>query len=945
MSPIRIASVPVLALPLLALLAPPALAGGSVRINELLASNGGGLVDEDGDESDWIELHNPTGTAVSLAGWRLTDDASDLAKWTFPAVSIPAGGYLVVFASDKDRAVAGGELHTSFKLTADGEYLGLVASGGAVVHEYAPAFPPQEEDVSYGLDAALQQRFFPQPTPGAANGAGYEGIVADTSFDVDRGFFQSSFVLTISTPTPGATIRYTLNGSAPSPTQGTVYTGPLTISTTRVVRAIAYRAGWLPTDVDTQTYLFLGDVVNQPAIVPGYPNPTYDVGSGSQSVVHDWEMDPNVVNHPAYAGEVIDALRAIPTLSVAVAPGEIFGASGFYDGEGVEKSASVEVLYPDDPGASHQANGGIESHSHLRLKRSLRLNFRASYGDAKWETDLLSRAPLGGTSALEEYDVVVLRGGNNRSWARNWNPARTAYTIDQFYRESQIATSGFGTRGAFVHLYVNGLYWGLFNVVERPDEKFTAAHFGGDDDDWFALNHSGPLSGDATRWNWLKGGLLNQDLTTQAGLAHLAGFLDLDAFSDYLIVSWWTGTGDWPWNNWYGGNRSTSSPLGTTPHRYFCWDGEWSWDAPKDFSNPGFRAHVHPLFKANVPDGPTLPTTARLWHNARTNGDFRMLFADRVFANVRTGGPLSDAVALERWQVLNDLVRSAVVAESARWGDALESLGHPLYTRDVHWQNQVDTIASLIGGNGAVFLAALRAEGFYPSIDPPAFAPEPGVRYAPYAVSLSAASGSGTIWYTTDGSDPRAAGGGIQPWAQVYGGPIAVLGSLELRARTRTPSGEWSALNAGSFAVAVDPSIRYGCGVNPLESVVLLAGEPRIGQPITIGVDDPLGAHGAGAATFLAVSGLPDFAFPCGTLLDDFGMAGSNAPGELLVSFLSPLYVVAGPPWPGSAPAQLTLELPYAPNAVGNFLYFQGAVLDAATGLGLTDAIAVQILP
>ncbi len=122
-------------------------------ITEFQASNSATLSDEDGDQSDWIEIFNPDATPVDLSGYHLTDDSSALAKWTIPAgTSLAPSGFLVVFASDKDRAVAGSELHTNFKLTSGGEYLGLVAPDGTtILSEFSPSFPLQFEDASYGL--------------------------------------------------------------------------------------------------------------------------------------------------------------------------------------------------------------------------------------------------------------------------------------------------------------------------------------------------------------------------------------------------------------------------------------------------------------------------------------------------------------------------------------------------------------------------------------------------------------------------------------------------------------------------------------------------------------------------------------------------------------------------------------------------------------------------
>ena len=150
------------------------LLAGDAVINEFLASNSRGLRDEDGDTSDWVELFNPRDTSVSLAGWHLTDSQDNLAKWEFPAINLDAGQYLVVFASGKDRRLPAASLHTSFQLSAGGEYLALVRPDGSVAHAYDPQFPAQTTDVSYGLSDSSDLstvRLFSTPTPGASNGS------------------------------------------------------------------------------------------------------------------------------------------------------------------------------------------------------------------------------------------------------------------------------------------------------------------------------------------------------------------------------------------------------------------------------------------------------------------------------------------------------------------------------------------------------------------------------------------------------------------------------------------------------------------------------------------------------------------------------------------------------------------------------------------------------
>src|SRR6185369_2639853 len=160
----------------------PATAGvGAPVITEFMAANGSGLADEDGEFSDWIEIHNPDNAPISLAGYHLTDNAANLHRWTFPAVTLNSGDYLVVFASGKNRTDPAGRLHTDFQLSADGEYLALVAPNGVTVSAFAPAYPPQFENVSFGLgqpgssgnvNLTAPWSFFSAPTPGALNASG-----------------------------------------------------------------------------------------------------------------------------------------------------------------------------------------------------------------------------------------------------------------------------------------------------------------------------------------------------------------------------------------------------------------------------------------------------------------------------------------------------------------------------------------------------------------------------------------------------------------------------------------------------------------------------------------------------------------------------------------------------------------------------------------------------
>ena len=343
----------------------------------------------------------------------------------------------------------------------------------------------------------------------------------------------------------------------------------------------------------------------------------------------------------------------------------------------------------------------------------------------------------------------------------------------------QIAMSGVGAHGTFVHLYLNGLYWGLYNACERPDEWFASVYFGGEVEDWFSATHDGPRRGDPTRWNYLRGPLKDRDMSVAANYEELRQYLDITQFIDYLIQCWYMGMGDWPRNNWYAAHRNhPPSPL-----MFFIWDAELSWDAG---ASPA--GAVHSEFRAAAETG--TPDMVGIWHSLRKNKDFMMLFADRAFVHCFGEGALTEENSLARWRALNDFIADAVVAESARWGDALKTRGAPTRTRDETFLPEVSRVAELMTGNVQQFIEALRAEGYYPTADPPQ------VSSRESGVELGDSNGSpGRIFYTLDGRDPRNPGGAVAPGALEARDDevIAVERGALIMARVKRGD-EWSAL-------------------------------------------------------------------------------------------------------------------------------------------------------
>jgi len=221
-------------------------------ISEFMALNQHGLRDEDGDHSDWIELHNPSPHPVSLAELALTDDPGDPARWRLPEGTVSAGGYLVIFASGKNRRPPGGPWHASFRLAAEGEYLALTWQG-IILSEFAPAFPSQRPDVSFGLlPGTPSAQFMTQPSPGRPNIV--SPPVAPVTFIPPSGTFTAPLQISLATDDPEAVIWYTLDGSLPVPGSSIRYEGPLEAAASIRLRAVA-AAGGLVSAVTSATWV------------------------------------------------------------------------------------------------------------------------------------------------------------------------------------------------------------------------------------------------------------------------------------------------------------------------------------------------------------------------------------------------------------------------------------------------------------------------------------------------------------------------------------------------------------------------------------------------------------------------------------------------------------------------------------------------------------------
>lgn len=768
---------------------------GPVVISEFMASNGDTLLDGDGQASDWIELYNMTSVSIDLGGWYLTDKADDLTQWQFPAgVVIDPYDYYLLFASATDEALypyidGEGFLHTNFALSKEGEYLALVAPDGqTVVSAYAPQFPPQVQDMSYGL-SDMREVFFAEATPGLPNSVHtYEGIVADVTFSPMRGVYEAPFEVTISCATQGASVHYTTDGSTPTPSSA-VYTGPLTITGTTCLRAAAFKAGWYPAAVETQTYLILSEVPFQSA-PDDYPM------SWSGYPAH-YTMTPEVYADPTYADRMEPALSALPVVSLVTDKKHLFDAdTGIYTNPIQrtvlwERPVSVEFFDPAGDEAGFQIDcglriqGGASRQPANSPKHSFRLLFKRTYGAGKLDY------PLFGTQAAASFDTLVLRANYNNSWY-HWDPAQrllTQYLRDQWARDTQLAMGQVSPHGRFVHLYLNGLYWGLYTLCERPDASFSASYFGGDKSEWDALKHGAVvIDGDAARWAQAQA-IAEAGVSDSAGYAALSAYVDIPNLIDYMIINFYGGNQDWGANNW----RATAKREDGYGFRFFCWDTERTLEDPIGHNVTGVNHHNSP---------------ARFYAKLRENPEFRMQFADHAHRWLFNDGVLTPQACVERWLACAAQIDTAVIAESARWGNYRRDIHvrgpAELYTRDVHWlAEQQRLMTDYFPVRTGVVIEQFKNAGLYPTTEAPVFYingvyQHGGEVSVGDALTLLNPNASGTIYYTTDGSDPRRPGGGANPLAAIYTAPIHITESLRITSRIWR-NGVWSALNEATF--------------------------------------------------------------------------------------------------------------------------------------------------
>ncbi|HWB03161.1 MAG TPA: lamin tail domain-containing protein [Verrucomicrobiales bacterium] len=728
-----------------------------IRINEVLAVSTANSrpLDENSQPQDWIELYNEQSQPVNLQGWHLTDDSDDLAKWTFPARTIPPNGYMIVFASGTGATPATGPVHTNFALSQDGETLMLVRPDGVIASDVDP--PSLYPNVTWGVrGGGTETGHLRTATPGAANSQIAASGANTVSFSKAHSFNTASFPLTLTAAVAGSTIRYTLDGNAPTTTTGTVYSAPINITPTvgtaksgvRIVRAIATHpdAAWSP--VATQTYFFIN----------GTANPNTDGVIGQTSFVS------TIKNHATYGPLMDDALLSLPTVSLVInnTPSGIPFS---------ETESSLELIDPQGAEAGFTIPAGVlrtGTSSLSYAKGSMSARFRGEYGATRLSYPMFANHPYDALGAATDFQEIRLRSGSHdtHSWlgtAENppvpyGSPSVTRSGDAQFVRNIFLDDVEFlmgqpSKHGRMVHMYINGVYYGMYCILEHPDDDYMASYYPGSNEDYHYTGGgtTGSVHGTetwSTIWNQMKSSLGNY---TQA-----KRWVDVTSLADYMVLSYWAGN-DWDWSTTH--NWSAAGPR--LPDR-----GGWKFfQQDQDISLQDVNANCT---DQGVPDG--------VFNSLMNHADFKVLYRDRIYRHCFNDGVLTPAKAAQYYNYRVNEIFTAIVSETARWQPG-SSVGPLPWDRDgeftVEWNYLKNTYFPQRTTN---LMNQFRARGWYP-VDAPVMSPRGGAVASGAQAVLTAPTG--TIYYTLDGSDPRLPGGGVNPAALSSNATLATVTMVE----------------------------------------------------------------------------------------------------------------------------------------------------------------------
>ncbi len=659
--------------------------GGTLVINEFVASNHGGLADETGETPDWVELHNPGAEPVALEGWGLSDTEEDPRLWVFESGSVEPGGFFVVFASGEDRQEVSPP-HTNFAISSSGEPLILTDPLGEVV-DFVPEVPVPT-NISRGRkpDGAEDWFYFDQPTPGAPNTTPAATEILDPpTFSHDGGFYTDPFELTIETDEPDAEIVYTLDGSLPDAGNlgGTTYQykqqyredrdDPDGELLTATYQSHAWDGEPLPIvdrseEPDRTTGINTTWRQDYSIIAPD--GPVFKGTVVRARAVKEGAIPSGVVTHTYFVTPEGRERYSLPVITLAIQEDELFD---YYDGiyvagmdydswrphnlhlapshsspanyhrRGLETERPVffEYYRENEEHPALRQNLGTRLHggsSRVQPLKSFRLYARRAYDETNVVDfpllpdlrDYIEHRPI------TEFRRFILRNSGADYWRTMIRDAFQHLLIRDIgfdYQEYQPSI-----------IFLNGEFWGILNIRERIDRHYLARRHRIDPDDIVLLTSNAVLKDGEPHHRQeyldLRTFITQNDMRDPENFAHAADQMDMENFIRYNAAKIYMKNTDWPSNNIDFWRKATPDRSEGAPPTH---DGRWRWimfDMDAGFGDAMDYDHTHDTLSfATEPGGVSWPNpdwSTTMLRNLLQNEGFRNDFVNELADRMNT---------------------------------------------------------------------------------------------------------------------------------------------------------------------------------------------------------------------------------------------------------------------------------------------------------------------
>ncbi len=614
----------------------PVLIAHTPVINEVMSLNTSTITDNDGAFPDWIELYNPSQDDFSLKDYALSDDPDELKKLIFPDIDIPGSGWLLIFASDKDKM--GDEfLHTNFKISSKGETILMTSPAGVIIDSLT--VPQLAADISYGRipDGGIARAYFARSTPGRSNETDPSfGFAKTPHFSQPSGFYHGSISVKLSSNETGR-IRYTTNGAVPN-AHSRSYLNPIQLSKTTVVKARTFTEDKLPSPVATHTY-FIDETQQLPAIsLSTHPDNLFDedIGiyvEGNGTALGGYPDNP--IGPPANYWEDWERLAHIEFF-------EPDGTFGFGENIGLKMAGKTTRKLP---------------------QKSFAVFLRNQYGTDKLDYPLFPDSPV-----RTFYSFMLRNAGSDNTHNqggvhfRDGLSALLLRELDLDYQDYRPCV-----------LYINGEYWGIYGIREKLNEEYLATHHGVDPDNVDMLDDYHRLyplviEGNAKDYNALIDYLKVHNLSDEDAAAYVETQMNIDNYLTYMAVQIYLANQDGPGHNCKFWRPRTDDGR----YRWLLYDTDHSFGfrlftpnfhyAPDAYVDNTIAYYLEP----DGPDWPNPPESTFMFRKIMQNRGFQIRFIN-ILADM-LNSRFSAGKAYENFKHVRNKIEPEMERHLERWG-------------------------------------------------------------------------------------------------------------------------------------------------------------------------------------------------------------------------------------------------------------------------------------